>query len=88
MFRFFNRGAETEDLINAYKKPIALILKGLETDENDELSEDALRFVAQYKYREKFKLSWREFLEEPYHIFIMNQMIEAIIIQNKPKPKK
>lgn len=36
-------------------------------------------WMSQYEYREKFGLSWQEYLEEPYSVYVWNSKIAKAV---------
>jgi hypothetical protein len=52
------------------------------------LAAEVSEYITQYHYRKIFGLSWTEYMEEPYNIFLINSMIHIISGQVKESRMK
>ena len=66
-------------LVDKYKRIVAELVYGLPSEKEDrELRNEVNDYAMQYAYRKEFHLSWKEFRDEPYRVFLMNSLIMNI----------
>jgi hypothetical protein len=57
------------------------------SSDNEEASTEAASWMSQYEYRKLFGLSWKEYSEEPYSVWLMNNIIHSLKAQRENKKK-